>query len=156
MLGDRRLWVIALISFTFVGAIASSRHFALKAPVFDDPDAALRDIAVQHLGEATALEQLRAGLKSLPEGSPIYFVGSSRSWGGTEIYLLTSCLYWPHKVWFVNTAESLTAPPPPAPPQRAASTDSLFFYETEAPPTKNIVRIGPKLSVIPSRSPRER
>jgi hypothetical protein len=150
MLGDRRFWATALTLCTCVGLIASSRLVLVKPPVFDDPESSLREIASQHLGERDGLEQLRGALKTLPPDGRVIFLGSAADWGATEIYLLTSYLHWPRQVWFVHTGGSLSVPAPPPPPKITDSNNSLFFFQSEIPPllTGQIVKIGPKLSIV--------
>ena len=149
MLGDRRLWAIALILLACVGLNAGSRQFVMRAPSIADPDASLRAIATQYLGEGDRLEQLQATLKTLPEGKGIIFFGSSADWGSTEIYLLTSYLHWPDPVWFVHTGGPLKAPAPPAPPESAKASSALFFHGIEPFPglEGSIRKIGPKLAI---------
>ena len=149
MLGDRRLWATALIICACVGLFATIRHFKLERPVFDDPDASLRQVAGQHLGKGEELNQLRAVLKSLPRGGHVVVFGSSTDWGSSEVYLLTSYLHWPHSVWFVNTGDPAKVPALPHPPEAARENSVLFFYGLEPPPSLagNVTRIGPKLAV---------
>jgi hypothetical protein len=144
------MWATVLTLCTCVGLAASSRLVLVKKPVFDDPEVSLREIAAQHLGERDGLEQLRSVLKTLPPDGRVIFFGSAADWGATEIYLLTSYLHWPRRVWFVHTGGSLTAPAPPHPPRITDPNNSLFFFESEIPPmlTGKVVRIGPKLSII--------
>jgi hypothetical protein len=150
MLGDRRLWAVALIICACVGLIADSRLVTPGAPVFDDPDATLRELAVQHLGSREGLEQLRGVLRSLPENGRVIFIGSSADWGSTETYLLTSYLAWPHRVWFVHTDGPLSVPAAPAPPESANAHNTLFFFDAALPPAlaAKAAKIGPKLTIV--------
>ena len=150
MLGDRRIWEIALALCIWTGLIGSFRLVLIKPPRLDDPDASLREIAAQHLGQQDGLEQVSDALKKLPEGGSIIFFGSATDPGSAEIYLLASYLHWPHRVWFVHTGGPLAAPAPPPPPKLAGAHVSLFFYDVEPPPfvAAKIQSIRPKLRII--------
>lgn len=153
MLGSRRFWAIALIILASLGLFAVSQQFVLSAPRVNDPDASLRAIAVQHLGAPDALEQLRAALKTVPQGHDVIIFGPSTDWGGTEVYMLTSYLHWPNKVWFVQTGGAMNTPPPPAVPESAKENSILFFYGIDPPPelAGNAKRIGKKMAMIAHR-----
>jgi hypothetical protein len=150
MLGDRRLWVIALIICTCFGLIADSRLVTAKAPVFDDREASLREIAAQHLGSKEGLDQLREVLSSLPPNGRVIFFGSSADWGSTETYLLTSYLAWPHGVWFIHKGGPLQVPAAPAPPESPDMQNTLFFFGVTPPPpfVAKATMIGPRLSIV--------
>jgi hypothetical protein len=154
MLGNRRLWAIALIILAGVGLLAGSRQFVLFAPRVSDPDVSLRAVATQHLEVPDALEQLRTVLKTLPHANDVIIFGSSTDWGSAEIYMLTSYLHWPHKVWFVQTGGPSNAPAPPAAPESAKINSALFFYAIEPPPdfTEKAKKIGSKLTIVTDRT----
>ncbi len=127
------------------------QQVVVAGPPVSDRDASLREIASRHLGSPHALDDLRRLIEPLPKDRALIVFGPGQDWGGTEVYLLASCLAWPRPVWFVafgrngKIAPELSLPPPPG-----IAPAALAFFEVPPPPEAGnaMERVGSKFCFI--------
>lgn len=105
-----------------------------------------------HLSVDDGTKALRSELSALPLNEDILVVGAQADWTLCDVYMMTSYLAWPRRVWLLNLNPINANAPFDFPPPGAIEPSMMLFYDTTPPPAPNQRKIGDRLVVTRIKS----
>jgi hypothetical protein len=140
-------WWLAAVAFAGCGLVRWTQFFVAKPPAFQNPDAALDALALQHFGLEHGAATLRHELAAFPPDAPLLVFGPGKDWTLTEAHFLISYLAWPRPVWCVGIVPpgeraAFDHPPPPG-----FKATGLFFYKIGPLPGLPARRLSERLAL---------